>query len=137
MSFLLVVVAVFVLAILWSSLDTGSGQADHAYSEMLAKASTGDVVSITQDAKQLSVTVAGQPEPWIVNVATESVNVYAEVCAAAGAELGDCPISYRVSEENTAAPLVTLLITSLLPVLLIGGFIFFMMRRAGGSRTTP
>jgi ATP-dependent Zn protease len=126
---LLTIAAVFVLAMVWSYVVNDGAQADHAYSELLAKASTGDVVSISQDDKQLSVTVAGQAEPWIFNVATESVNVYAEVCAAAGAELGNCPIAYRAVAPSSSGSIVTLLITSLLPVLLIGSFIFFMMRQ--------
>jgi hypothetical protein len=93
------------------------------------------VAAIEQEGTELTVSFVGQSETRIARVASESINVYAEVCAAAGAEIGSCPISYVVHQPSEAGSVVTLLITALLPVLLIGGFIYFMMR--GAARRGP
>ena len=42
-------------------------------------------------------------------------------------------IQFNPVEPSAAGSIITLLITALLPVLLIGAFIFFMMRQAQGS----
>ena len=44
----------------------------------------------------------------------------------------DCA-TFVATEPSAAGGILTLLITALLPVLLIGGFIFFMMRQAQGT----
>lgn len=127
---MLVVVAIFGLAIIWDYVSDGTEAPTYSYSQLLADAKAGEVVAITQAGTHLTVTRRGESEPLSVTVASESINVYADVCAAAGAQLGDCPIDYAVVDASPAGQIVTLLITSLLPVLLIGSFIFFMMRQA-------
>ena len=127
---MLVVVLIFGLALVWSYLADGTQAPTYAYSELLADAAAGNVVAITQSGTDLTVTKRGVSTPLRVAVASESINVYAEVCAAAGASLGGCPIDYAAVEASAAGSIVTLLITSLLPVVLIGSFIYFMMRQA-------
>lgn len=70
-----------------------------------------------------------------MTIASESINVYAEVCAAAGADLGQCPIEYTALGTSEAGQWLGLLISALLPVLLIGAFIYFMMRQAQRGKT--
>ena len=55
------------------------------------------------------------------------------MCAVTG-DAADCGgIKYDYVQPSAAGGILTLLITALLPVLLIGGFIFFMMRQAQGT----
>jgi ATP-dependent Zn protease len=101
-----------------------------AYSELLRRASEGEVASVVQEGSSLFVTFRGEETPRTVAV-SEQLNVWQELCAAAGTpDAGTCAIAYEFRDPEAAGGIVTLLITSLLPVLLIGSFIFFMMRRA-------
>ena len=74
--------------------------------------------------------MSGESEPRSATIASESINVYAEVCTAAGSALGECPIEYTARAPSAAGSMLTLLVTALLPVILIGSFIYFMMRQA-------
>jgi ATP-dependent Zn protease len=130
LALVVVVVLIFSLALLWTYTTDGTDVPAYPYSQLLADAAAGNVETITQDGTQLTVTMRGEAEARFVTVASESINVYAEVCAAAGSPLGQCPIEYLVVEESAAGQWVGLLVTSLLPILLIGAFIFFMLRQA-------
>jgi hypothetical protein len=128
---LVVVLAVFGLAMAWDYLTADGEGTSYAYSAMLADAGAGKVVSISQEGTQLAVLLVGESAPRTVFVASDAVNVYAEVCAATGKQPGpDCAIQYEVTQPSATGEWVGLLITAFLPVLLIGGFIFFMMRSA-------
>jgi ATP-dependent Zn protease len=126
----IVVVIVFVLALAWSALRPGPEPAAYPYSQLMADAADGRVSSIVQEGTELTVSLREEAETRVSTVASESVNVYADACAAAGDELGQCSIDYTARAPSTSQGILTLLITALLPVLLIGGFIFFMMRQA-------
>jgi len=77
----------------------------------------------------LRVWLVNADNPREVFVASDSINVYAEVCAATGRQPGpDCGIRYEVVGASQTGQWIGLLITSLLPVLLISGLIYFMVR---------
>lgn len=126
----IVVIGVFALALVWSALRPGPEPAAYPYSQLMADAAARRVSSIAQEGTELTVSLRDEAESRVSRVASESVNVYAEACAAAGEELGQCSIGYTARAPSTAGGILTLLITALLPVLLIGGFIYFMMRQA-------
>jgi ATP-dependent Zn protease len=130
LAIVLAVLAVFGLALVWTSLNESSRAPSYPYSALLADAHAGKVTQINQDGLELTVWVVNSEAPrHTVFVASDAINVYAEVCAAAGTAPGpDCPILFSVSGESQSGRWIGLLITSLLPVLLIGSFIFFMMR---------
>jgi len=133
-SVVLVVLAVFGLALLWTYIVDSNPQQPYTYSEMLEDAAAGKVTTVVQDGTRLAVTLKNTPDPKAVVVPSEFVNVRAEVCAAAGSsDPGNCAITYSAVEESAAGQWLGLLITAFLPVLLIGGFIFFMMRQAQGT----
>ena len=136
LALVIVVVLIFGLALLWTYTTDDNEAPSYPYSQLLADAAAGNVQAITQNGTRLAVRIRGENEPRLVTVASESINVYAEVCAAAGVPLGQCPIEYTVVEESAAGQWVGLLVTSLLPVLLIGSFIFFMMRQAQRGKTS-
>ena len=101
-----------------------------AYSELVQRASQGEVDAVLQEGNDLYVTLRGVVDEQRVSV-SEQLNVWQELCRAAGQDEGaPCAIRYEFREPSTTGSLAGLLISSLLPVLLIGGFIFFMMRRA-------
>jgi hypothetical protein len=123
------VLLVFGLALAWTYLAPSDQGTSYAYSAMLADARAGKVESISQDELRLAVSVRREAQPKTVFVASSSINVYAEVCAATGKAPGpDCPIQFEVVGESQSGQWLGLMITAFLPVLLIGAFIFFMMR---------
>jgi len=131
-SVVLVVLAVFGLAVLWTFMSPNAENTPYTYSQLLtdvAKADTS-VDTITQEGTTLTVKFNDQTEKT-TTVASPDINYRAEVCAAAGDDCGG--ISYDYVQPSAAGGILTLLITALLPVLLIGGFIFFMMRQAQGT----
>jgi len=134
-SVVLVVLAVFGLALLWTYIVDSNPQKAYTYSELLRDAQKDNIKSVEQDGTRLTVVIKDdQSNPRSVVVPSEFVNVNAEVCAAAGStDLGTCDIEYSAVEESAAGQWLGLLITAFLPVLLIGGFIFFMMRQAQGT----
>jgi len=134
-SVVLVVLAVFGLALLWTYIVDSNQAPPYTYSQLLQDAQQGNVGEIVQDATRLTVTLKNdQSNPRTVVVPSSYVNVRAEVCAAAGQDApGSCTVKYSAVEESAAGQWLGLLITAFLPVLLIGGFIFFMMRQAQGT----
>jgi cell division protease FtsH len=65
---------------------------------------------------------------------TTSTNVYKDACDQTGAaSLAACSIKYEAVQESAAGSIITTLLISIFPVLLIGAFIFFMMRQAQGT----
>jgi len=133
-SVVLVVLAVFGLALLWTYIVDSKSTPPYTYTELLKDASTGVVTSVEQNGTRLSVVIKGNTTPKEVVVPSEFINVRQEVCAATGSsDPGSCPITYSAVEESAAGQWLGLIITAFLPVLLIGGFIFFMMRQAQGT----
>jgi cell division protease FtsH len=135
-SVVLVVLAVFGLALLWTYIVDNNAPAAYTYSQLLKDAAKGDVTSITQNSTDLSVVLNNDTQnPKSVVVSdVGNVDVYQQVCDAAGTpNLANCTIQYSAIEPSAAGSIITTLIISILPVLLIGGFIFFMMRQAQGT----
>jgi len=135
-SVVLVVLAVFGLALLWTYIFDSTAAQTYTYTQLLKDARTdGKVTSVEQDGTRLSVVLDGKTErPLVVVVPSEFINVRQEVCAAAGStDPGSCPISYSAIEPSAAGQWLSTAIFAFLPVLLIGGFIFFMMRQAQGT----
>ena len=135
-SVVLVVLAVFGLALLWTYFVDSKQAPPYTYSQLLEDAQAGKVKTVVQDGTRLTVTLKSATSTLNVVVPSQFVNVRAEVCAAVGApDPGSCSqiIGYSAVEESAAGQWLGLLITAFLPVLLIGGFIFFMMRQAQGT----
>ncbi|HJP70848.1 MAG TPA: ATP-dependent zinc metalloprotease FtsH [Candidatus Limnocylindria bacterium] len=130
-SVVLVVLAVFGLAVLWTFMSEPGNSDTYTYSQLLDDAANDKVESIKQEGTTLTVKLKDVPEERTTIVASPDINYRQEVCAAAGNDCGG--IAYDFTEPSAAGGILTLLITALLPVLLIGGFIFFMMRQAQGT----
>jgi cell division protease FtsH len=135
-SVVLVVLAVFGLALLWTYLVDNNTAQPYTYSQLLKDAAKGNVTKVTQDGTSLSVDLLpNDPKnPYTVVVPSQFINVNAEVCAATGTtDLAACNIDYSAVEASAAGTLVIQVLFSLLPVLLIVGVFVFMMRQAQGT----
>jgi hypothetical protein len=130
-----VIVAVLVgLGLLYAVLSRDTSEPIYAYSDLLADAAAGDVESIQQDGTYVYVYFR-DGLALTSQVANDSINVYAEVCAVTGNAIGpECPIYYAALSADQASELLGLLISAFLPVLLIGAFIYLMMRQAAKTQ---
>ena len=131
---MLVVLAVFGLAVLWTFMGDERGVTSRTRTASFSTTSPrANVESITQEGTTLTVKLKGSPQEKTTTVASADINYREEVCAVTG-DAADCGgIKYDYVQPSAAGGILTLLITALLPVLLIGGFIFFMMRQAQGT----
>ena len=134
---MLVVLAVFGLALLWTYIVDNNPTPAYTYSQMLADAKAGRVKSVTQDGTKLTVQVTNSDTPKSVVVPDiGNIDVQQDVCTAAGTpNKGDCVanIGFAAVEASAAGSIITTLLISIFSVLLIGAFIFFMMRQAQGT----
>ncbi|HEX2193599.1 MAG TPA: AAA family ATPase, partial [Candidatus Limnocylindria bacterium] len=140
-SVLLVVLAVFGLALLWTYLWDNDSEPEYSYSQLLQDLANPEfrtgVNEITMDGDRLIINPDDpDPKTAIVPPGSEGTTVYEQICSAAGFDTtASCAeaIPFNPVEPSAAGQWVGLLITALLPVLLIGAFIFFMMRQAQGT----
>jgi cell division protease FtsH len=130
-SVVLVVLAVFGLAVLWTFMSPGTDGESYTYSQLLDDVAAGEVEEITQEGTTLTVKLQNSAQEQTTTVVSPDINYRFEICQVAGEDCGG--ISYDMVQPSAAGGILTLLITALLPVLLIGGFIFFMMRQAQGT----
>jgi len=132
-SVVLVVLAVFGLAVLWTFMGNGEQTPEYGYGQLIEDARSGAIESVTKEGMRLTVTFADPSRGEATAIApSELTDPYNDICAAAGDSSAACE-GFNVVEPSAAGNILTLLITALLPVLLIGGFIFFMMRQAQGT----
>jgi cell division protease FtsH len=141
-SVLLVVLAVFGLALLWTYMLGGEANQQYTYSQLLSDVSNpsirSTIESVTQDGDRLTVKFTGveQTKTAIAPASSQGTDVLNQLCNAADiSNVADCgkQLGFNPVEPSAAGSILTLLITALLPVLLIGAFIFFMMRQAQGT----
>ncbi len=130
---MLVVLAVFGLAVLWTFMGDADTATEYGYGQLIDDARTGKIQSIEKEDSRLTVSFAdGTPDKTAV-VPSELTNVFEDLgCSSGDPGQFNCA-NFTATEPSAAGGILTLLITALLPVLLIGGFIFFMMRQAQGT----
>jgi cell division protease FtsH len=132
-SVVLVVLAVFGLAVLWTFIGNDDSSADYNYGQLIEDARSGKIESISQEDTRLTATLPNGEEKTAV-IPSQLTNIVADLGCDAGGDAGqfNCA-NLGATEPSAAGGILTLIITALLPVLLIGGFIFFMMRQAQGT----
>jgi cell division protease FtsH len=137
-SVLLVVLAVFGLALLWTYMLGPSNETTYTYSQVLTDAQQNKIEQITMDGDRLVVKLKGvtDTKTAIAPPSSQGTDIYDQICSAAGFDnTATCAsaIAFNPVEPSAAGQWIGLLISALLPVLLIGAFIFFMMRQAQGT----
>ncbi|HEY6609043.1 MAG TPA: ATP-dependent zinc metalloprotease FtsH [Candidatus Limnocylindria bacterium] len=133
-SVVLVVLAVFGLAVLWTFMGDPQTSNEIPYGQLIEQARNGDFETVVQEGTHLTATTAGGAESTAV-VPSDLTMVFEDLGCGPGGDGGasfECA-NFEATEPSAAGGILTLLITALLPVLLIGGFIFFMMRQAQGT----
>jgi cell division protease FtsH len=132
-SVVLVVLAVFGLAVLWTFMSDGQAANEISYGQLILDAREGGVSKIVQEGTRITATLPGGEERVAV-IPSDFTNVFGDLgCGPDGTASQFNCANFDVRPESAAGGILTLLITAFLPVLLIGGFIFFMMRQAQGT----
>src|SRR5690349_22682503 len=124
----LVVVA---LAVVFTVVNQNSPNNDVAYSVFLNNVAKGQVTDVTQEGSTLTVTpTGGAPKYSVVVPGLLANQVLSDRKEAVGPGK---PIPKFGAKQAPDNGWISILITGLLPILIIGGFIFFMMRQAQGT----
>jgi ATP-dependent Zn protease len=96
----------------------------------------GEVAKVVQQGERLTITPRGNGQIVGSHVPSELTNLVADIaaaCAEPGA-VADCATKVEISAEEPSqtGQLLTLLLTALLPVILIGAIFYFMLRQTQG-----
>ncbi|HEY7969511.1 MAG TPA: ATP-dependent metallopeptidase FtsH/Yme1/Tma family protein, partial [Candidatus Limnocylindrales bacterium] len=125
----LVVVA---LAVVFTVLNQTTTSPDVAYSKFLDNVAAGSVTQVEQEGSSLTVTPKDGGAKYTVVVPGLLANQVLDDMKTAAAET-KVPIPVFGAKPAPDNGWISILITGLLPILIIGGFIFFMMRQAQGT----
>ncbi len=124
----LVVVA---LAVVFTVVNQTSPSNDIPYSKFLDNVAAGKVTTVEQEASTLTVTPSdGSAKYTVVVPGLLADQVLNDMRTAAA---GKVPVPTFGAKPAPDNGWISILITGLLPILIIGGFIFFMMRQAQGT----
>ena len=123
----LVVVA---LAVVFTVVNQSSPNTDVAYSDFLSNVGKGQVTEVVQEGSTLTVTPTTGPKYSVVVPGLLADQVYKDMQQAVGQGKTTPKFGAKQAPDNGW---ISILITGLLPILIIGGFIFFMMRQAQGT----
>jgi cell division protease FtsH len=126
----LVVVA---LAVVFTVVSQSSPATSTGYSKFLADVQAGKVTQVLQEGSKLTVTASGTPPTYEVVVPNILTQVWQDMQTAAAAGGHPLPPTVYTVKDAPDNGWISILITGLLPILIIGGFIFFMMRQAQGT----
>ncbi|HEX3428673.1 MAG TPA: ATP-dependent metallopeptidase FtsH/Yme1/Tma family protein, partial [Candidatus Limnocylindrales bacterium] len=125
----LVIVA---LAVVFTVVSQSSPASSTGYSAFLNDVQSGKVTKVLQEGSKLTVT---KPDSTTYDVVVPNIltQVYQDIKSAATA--GNVKLDPNVYTVKDAPDngWISILVTGLLPILIIGGFIFFMMRQAQGT----
>ncbi|HEU4598518.1 MAG TPA: ATP-dependent zinc metalloprotease FtsH [Solirubrobacterales bacterium] len=128
---LLVVVA---LAVVITVLNQTAPGQTKGYSAFLAEVAADHVKHVDQQGTTLTVTPKDGTAPYTVVVpGILGTQVLPDMQAAADKAHVTLPPDILTAKDTPDNGWISILITGLLPILIIGGFIFFMMRQAQGT----
>ena len=128
----MLVLVVGTVALLYTLLLQPTQQPSVGYLEFLENVKAGKVARITQQGDKLTVKPKDGPT-YTVNVPSPLTDVPAAITTALAE--GNQPLDPKIYESvpQPDTSWLTLILTGLLPLILIGGFILFMMRQAQGT----
>jgi cell division protease FtsH len=124
----LVVVA---LAVVFTLVSGNSPSTSKDYSVFLSEVQKGEIKSVTQEGSTLAVTPNTDPQYSVTVPGLLANQVYPDMQTAAEKGAKSVPTFGAKPAPDTGW--ISILVTGLLPILIIGGFIFFMMRQAQGT----
>jgi cell division protease FtsH len=124
----LVVVA---LAVVFTVVNSNSSPNDQPYSVFLDNVAAGKVKDVSQEGSTLTVTASDNTKYTVTVPGLLADQVLPDIRAAAAE--GKVPPPTFGAKPAPDNGWISILITGLLPILIIGGFIFFMMRQAQGT----
>jgi cell division protease FtsH len=124
----LVVVA---LAVVFTLVSGNSPSTSKDYSVFLSEVQKGEIKSVTQEGSTLAVTPNTGPQYSVTVPGLLANQVYPDMQTAAEKGAKSVPTFGAKPAPDTGW--ISILVTGLLPILIIGGFIFFMMRQAQGT----
>jgi cell division protease FtsH len=128
LALVVVALAVVFTVVSQSTPTTGTG-----YSQFLSDVQGGKVSKVIQEGSKLTVTSTGTPPQYDVVVPNVLTQVWQDMQTAAAAGGQKLPAAIYSVKDAPDNGWISILITGLLPILIIGGFIFFMMRQAQGT----
>ena len=126
----LVVVA---LAVVFTVVSQSTPATGTGYSQFLSDVQGGKVSKVIQEGSKLTVTSTGPTPQYDVVVPNVLTQVWQDMQTAAAAGGQKLPAAIYSVKDAPDNGWISILITGLLPILIIGGFIFFMMRQAQGT----
>ncbi|MEA2607784.1 MAG: cell division protease FtsH, partial [Chloroflexota bacterium] len=124
---LLVVVA---LAVVLTVVNQTTQTATVPYSNFLSNVAGGKVASVSQEGSALTVTATDNSTYTVTVPGLLADQVYPDMQRVVGEGKPVPTFGAKPPPDNSW---ISILITGLLPILIIGGFIFFMMRQAQGT----
>jgi cell division protease FtsH len=124
---LLVVVA---LAVVLTVVNQTTPNSTRYYSEFLGEVAKGNVTQVLQEGSTLNVTATDNSTYTVVVPGLLADQVKTDMQTAVGEGKPIPKFGAKAPPDNGW---ISILVTGLLPILIIGGFIFFMMRQAQGT----
>src|SRR5262245_60804604 len=124
------------LAVVFTVVNQTSPNKDVPYSEFLADVSAGNVTVVSQEGSTLTVTSTKGPHQGQYNVTVPGLlanQVFDDMRTAASEAQPPVAVPQFGAKPAPDNGWISIVITGLLPILIIGGFIFFMMRQAQGT----
>jgi cell division protease FtsH len=119
------------LAVVFTVVNQTAPNKDIPYSKFLNDVSAGSVSTVSQEGSTLTVTLSDQTEYNVTVPGLLANQVYDDMKTAA--TTGNKPVPTFGAKPAPDNGWISIVITGLLPILIIGGFIFFMMRQAQGT----
>jgi cell division protease FtsH len=123
----LVIVA---LAVVFTVVNQTSPNNTRAYSDFLGDVQAGQVTDVLQEGNNLTVTTKENKTYTVIVPGLLANQVLGDMQKAVGDGKPTPKFGAKAAPDNGW---ISILITGLLPILIIGGFIFFMMRQAQGT----
>jgi cell division protease FtsH len=130
---LMFVLAVGVAALLYTFLNSSTAASPEGYGDFLNDVKAGQVKTVVQRSDTLTVTLKEKDKTYTVVVPSVLTQVLTDMRQAA--EDGGQPWDATIygAEKAPDNSWISLLLTAVVPLLIIGGFIYFMMRQAQGT----
>jgi cell division protease FtsH len=121
------------LAVVFTVVNQTAPNKDVPYSTFLADVTAGKITTVSQEGSTLTVTQKDGTQYSVTVPGLLANQVYDDMKTAAGEASPPAAVPTFGAKPAPDNGWISIVITGLLPILIIGGFIFFMMRQAQGT----